>query len=63
MGGGRGCRVLVLEEGLHPQLKMKLVGKPDFSELPMIKDLGSMDSKADIDGFQGWCEDPMKVLE
>lgn len=55
--------MLVLEEGLHPQLKMKLVGKPDFSELPMIKDLGSMDSKADIDGFQGWCEDPMKVLE
>lgn len=29
----------------------------------MIKDLGSMDSKADIDGFQGWCEDPVKVLE
>ena len=52
---------------LQSQPKMKLADKTakisDFNDLPMIKDLGSMDSKGAIVGLHRSYEDPMKVLE
>ena len=52
---------------MQSQPKMKLADKTakisDFNDLPMIKDLGSMDSKGAIVGLHRWYEDPMKVLE